>query len=283
MEELKEYVVYKHTSPSNKVYIGITRMPPKKRWQNGKGYRHNEYFNRAIEKYGWNNFKHEILYENLTKHEASDKERELIKQYNSTDINCGYNLDYGGCYCDRLTPELRKKLSEALKGKTSHKLSNEQKQEISKRKHKLWANNEFKKWATEQISKVNNSKVKCIETGKIYNSIKEASKDTGANERYISICCREKQRTSGGYHWEYVEKTKRKMDLSRNGKKVAQYDKDGKLIKIYNTITLAEKETGESRSTIRRSACNLKKYIMKKKYIWKYVDNCALLDLNSLV
>ena len=81
MEEPKEYIVYKHTSPDNKVYIGITRMNLKKRWANGKGYPHNKHFTGAINKYGWNNFKHEILFENLTKHEASDKERELIKDF----------------------------------------------------------------------------------------------------------------------------------------------------------------------------------------------------------
>ena len=30
-----KYCVYKHTSPSGKVYIGITRNDPIKRWQNG--------------------------------------------------------------------------------------------------------------------------------------------------------------------------------------------------------------------------------------------------------
>lgn len=32
------YVVYKRTSPSKKVYIGITSNAPEKRWKNGKGY-----------------------------------------------------------------------------------------------------------------------------------------------------------------------------------------------------------------------------------------------------
>lgn len=29
------YTVYKHTTPSGKVYIGITGQKPERRWQNG--------------------------------------------------------------------------------------------------------------------------------------------------------------------------------------------------------------------------------------------------------
>lgn len=43
------FIVYKHTSPSNKVYIGITKLNLIKRWQ---GYINNTYFFRAILKYG---------------------------------------------------------------------------------------------------------------------------------------------------------------------------------------------------------------------------------------
>lgn len=54
------YTVYMHTCPNDKVYIGITKRKPSVRWNNGKGYQHNEYFSRAIEKYGWESFKHDI-------------------------------------------------------------------------------------------------------------------------------------------------------------------------------------------------------------------------------
>lgn len=39
----KKYCIYKHTSPSNKSYIGITSMNPLDRWKNGNGYSHNSY------------------------------------------------------------------------------------------------------------------------------------------------------------------------------------------------------------------------------------------------
>ena len=75
------YTVYKHTTPSNKVCIGITSKDPKIRWY-GR-YRNNYHFSKAIDKYGWENIKHEILYSGLSKDEAEQKEIELIKQYKS--------------------------------------------------------------------------------------------------------------------------------------------------------------------------------------------------------
>lgn len=84
------FIVYKHTSPSNKVYIGITKLNLIKRW---KGYINNTYFFRAILKYGWNNFQHEILYSELSEKEAKQIEICLIAYYNSTDH---YNKTKGG-------------------------------------------------------------------------------------------------------------------------------------------------------------------------------------------
>ena len=90
------FVVYKHISPSEKVYIGITCQDAEKRWQNGYGYRYNTHFYRAIQKYGWSNFKHEILFEELTEEEAKLMEQMYIALYDTTNQNKGYNLTKGG-------------------------------------------------------------------------------------------------------------------------------------------------------------------------------------------
>lgn len=90
------YLVYQHTSPSGKVYVGITSQSVSKRWQNGKGYTKNNqpYFNAAINKYGWNNFKHEIILENVAESEAKYTERYLIRWYKLHKIS--YNITDGG-------------------------------------------------------------------------------------------------------------------------------------------------------------------------------------------
>lgn len=96
MEATHNFVVYRHIAPNGKMYIGITKQKPKYRWGRGSGYRTNEYFMRAIRKYGWNNFAHEILQEGLSEEEAWAVEKELIAEYHTNDSRFGYNHSNGG-------------------------------------------------------------------------------------------------------------------------------------------------------------------------------------------
>lgn len=94
-ENARIYYVYRHVSPSGKSYIGITKQRPERRFQNGMGYKTQDSFFRAIVKYGWENFTHEILEEGLTEKEACEKEAYYISVYNSFSPN-GYNTREGG-------------------------------------------------------------------------------------------------------------------------------------------------------------------------------------------
>jgi hypothetical protein len=47
-------------------------------------------------------------------------------------------------------------------------------------------------------------KVRCIETNTIYESIKQASEETGCKMSNISKCCKGERKTTGKLHWEYV-------------------------------------------------------------------------------
>lgn len=90
------YNVYKHTNLINhKSYIGITSQKCENRWGiNGKGYELQPKFYHAIQKYGWNNFQHDVLYTNLDKETALKIEADLIKTYDT--IENGYNISpYG--------------------------------------------------------------------------------------------------------------------------------------------------------------------------------------------
>ena len=87
MEQVKtedrRWCVYCHTNMiNNKKYIGQTKEQPReRRWGNGGiGYKTQQYFWRAIQKYGWDNFKHEVLYTELTKEEAEVALEALTKQ-----------------------------------------------------------------------------------------------------------------------------------------------------------------------------------------------------------
>lgn len=91
------YCVYIHTNNTNgKMYVGQTCVKPEKRWNSGKGYKDNTYFWNAIQKYGWDNFEHEIMASNLTKEEADNFERLLIQKLDLLNPNNGYNLQDGG-------------------------------------------------------------------------------------------------------------------------------------------------------------------------------------------
>ena len=48
-------------------------------------------------------------------------------------------------------------------------------------------------------------RVCCIETGIIYESLSEAARQTKIDKSSISKCCRGKQKTAGGFHWEFVD------------------------------------------------------------------------------
>lgn len=93
---MENYKVYCHISPSNKKYYGITsERLVTTRWKAGNGYIKQKKFYNAIKKYGWNNFKHEIIADNLTFEEACKMEQKLIKK-DKTYSNEGYNISIGG-------------------------------------------------------------------------------------------------------------------------------------------------------------------------------------------
>lgn len=194
---MKNYILYEHVNKENgKKYIGITNNPLI-RWRNkGIGYKPykgsiSKFWN-AIEKYGWDNFEHNILLEGLTFEEACSKEKEEISKY---DIRKElYNIAQGGnggiIYLEH---------PKGMKGK---KHSLEYKMELSKRMSK--ENNPFygKKWEefgghpkgmkgkkhTDENKKkisntmkrkgVNKKKVKCVyDNGEelVFNSVTECA------------------------------------------------------------------------------------------------------------
>lgn len=95
------YCVYKHTNKINhKVYVGMTNNV-QRRWRNeGIEYRpapgRQSRFWNAINKYGWSNFKHEVLASGLTQAKAEELEKHYIAFFCSQDKDKGYNIAAGG-------------------------------------------------------------------------------------------------------------------------------------------------------------------------------------------
>lgn len=177
------YCIYKHTSPSGKIYIGLTSQNPLKRWNGGYGYRNNQYFYRAIQKYGWENFKHEILFDGLTQEEAKKRERALIAYHDSTNPQNGYNISLGG---GAHNPETIVKIRMNHKGTRGYHFSEEQKKNISKSK--------------DGCKKA----VICLELGEIYPSATAAARAHNLKQSNITACCKGRLYTTGGFHWGYI-------------------------------------------------------------------------------
>lgn len=202
------YTVYKHTSPSDKVYIGITCQKVKKRWGSGANYKQNKYFYSAIKKYSWSNFKHEILFDNLSKEEACQKEIELISTYKSTNREYGYNISTGGDVGTagmHHSEETKEKMSKIRMGKCY--LSDEAKKRIADaNRGKHHSAETRKKLSQAHIGvQTRNKKVICVETGEVFCSILDAGKSKNISRSAIGNCLRGLSKKSGGYHWEYYQ------------------------------------------------------------------------------
>lgn len=57
----------------------------------------------------------------------------------------------------------------------------------------------------EKASVAKFTKIRCITTGKIYNSVKEAADEFGLAHSNIVACCNGRRSKCGGLEWEYVE------------------------------------------------------------------------------
>lgn len=88
-KEERPYYIYIHTCPNRMVYVGKTKNPIR-RWNNGKGYKHNKMFYEAIQLFGWENIKHEIVAKTYYGWVARDVERMLIGRFKR--LKKTYNL-----------------------------------------------------------------------------------------------------------------------------------------------------------------------------------------------
>lgn len=214
----KKYYIYKHTNKiNNKVYIGQTCQKPEYRWNHGEGYKGSPRFYSAIKSYGWDNFEHEILYENLTYEEANIKEKELIQEFQSNKEEFGYNLDDGGSKHKIISKETRKKQAESALNRPI--VTEETKQKLSLISKGIQRSEEFKQKVTNssyereekkrQLGIKRERKVRCINTQEIFDSCRAAADWCGlAGTSGIALVCQGKKQKTAGVHPETKEKLK---------------------------------------------------------------------------
>ena len=233
-DEERKYILYIHTVPKeisgydcNKHYVGITKNKTYKRWgKNGANYEKCTYFWRAIQKYGWDNILHKVVFKNLTKTEASDLERRVIKILRSNDSRYGYNLSDGGTVGYTFSDETINKIKESW----------------TPEKRKIWA---------EKLSK----KIICINNRQIFNNVGEASDYAGVCIYAIYHCCSGRLITAGRHpetneslSWLFYDdylsidgENKKNNELIRKRKTVAKQVICLNTMKVYDSATEAAK------------------------------------------
>ena len=227
-----------HTNKTNgKKYIGQTCQDLDDRWQNGNGYKRNPYFWNAIQKYGWDNFEHEVLASNLTIEEANAMEEYYIALFDTMNKEYGYNMQSGGKNKLHIA-ETKEKIRNAHLGKT---VSGETKEKLRKansgEKHPLYGTHrteETKKkigdaqtgnknhmygthhsddWKENVRQKLLGSKcykaksvvqlTKDLKFIKQWDCISEAQREIGVTG--IGAVCRGEHKTAGGFKWMFKQ------------------------------------------------------------------------------
>lgn len=209
------YYIYMHRNEiNNKIYIGQTcQSPPNKRWY-PSNYAHSPCFYNAIQKYGWSNFSHIILEDNLTLEEANEREAYWIKFYNTLNRKYGYNIRPGGNNA-AISEETKKKMSlnhRDVKGEKNYFYG----KHFTGEQHSMYGKHHTEK-TKEKLRQANlnrnGKKVHCLTTNEYFLSAKEAGRKYHLSASHISECCRKNGvRHSCGKNpltgekmiWEYV-------------------------------------------------------------------------------
>lgn len=224
------FCIYAHTNKVNgKKYIGQTNNI-KKRWCPSH-YKGCTAFYRSIQKYGWDNFTHQILIDNLTKEDADTLQEAYIKKYRTREPEFGYNIATGGSGVGGMirgnNPKAKKVICLETQEIFDCGIDGAQKYNIDKANiydcckgkqqtaaglHWSWyeEGKDYSKLAYNlKPTKRFKTAVVQIETGKVFESATAAGIALGVNPKNpgsnITSCCRGKMQSAYGYHWKYAD------------------------------------------------------------------------------
>ena len=204
--------IYKIISPSGKIYIGLSK-DIEGRWRgysvNKKTAPHQRKLYYSFKKYGIENHKFEIL-EECKFEELNEKEIYYIKKYNS--VEKGLNISKGGYSFWEVNIGKKHKETTIKKMKEWWSINAQPRSDETIKKIKETKLKNPRTTTEEMIQKFRKSSPTKkavfqydLEKNFIaeYESINEAARYLGVGNDSISACCRGKQKTAGGYIWEY--------------------------------------------------------------------------------
>ena len=266
--KVTSWVIYKHTSPDGKCYIGQTRKLGR-RWsvKSGSGYEHNTKFCEAIQRFGWKNFIHEILEDNiLTQEEALEREEYWIAFYDS--YRNGYNGNPGGKngYIEKrpiyqIEPDTKRiinkfdSLMDAVRatGISAPCISQCCSRIIQTAGKYCWCYvDEFSDdWEMPKSSVRRGRRIVCIETGEVFHSPQELEKIIGVHHSQITRVCgceKYKWRPIKGKHYCYLGEEKDFVPAQNMNYRRVRCVETGE---EYPSYRVASEKTGISYSSIK--------------------------------
>ena len=177
--------------------------------------RRKSYIDRALKKYGIENFKISTIEKCTLIEKMNEREKFWIKYLNCKVPN-GYNITDGGL--GRVVTEEEK--ANKSKSQKGHSVSEKTRRKIS------IANTGKTHVVTDEMRKYMSAMsavkrpVRYIETSEIFESVTAAAKWAGVARGTIRATCRKNTHTGGGYHWKYEDK---KIFLIQNISKMLQF------------------------------------------------------------
>ena len=209
--------------PTDKWYIGQTIEPKMRFYRHIKSlvYKDNNYFHRALRKYGLENFIYCVLEENVLRENLNIKEQEWIEYYDS--FYDGYNLTAGGGQTI-FSEESKRKMSKSRKGRdvwnkgktgiyseeTKRKMSESSKGKHHTEETKRKMSKSRKGRPSPFKGKTSPKRKKVLKYDlngnfiKEYTSMTEAAKENPKCGKNIGAVCQGKRRQAGGFIWKYA-------------------------------------------------------------------------------
>lgn len=273
----KLYSIYVHTNKiNNKKYIGQSCIPLEKRWNKGEGYQRCPYFYRAIKKYGWDNFIHEVLKDGLSKEQADYWETFYIKEFKTLNPDFGYNLTLGGegSVGRVLSDESKRKMSNSQKKRFT---SQEERDKISKAnsgEKGYWFGKNLPDEIKQKISKANKGKHFNDESKqKLSNSLKGRKLSEETKQKMKAGRQGENAHMYGKHH---SEESKKKMSEKHKGKNCGEDNINSCKVRcietneIFDSMASAAKSVGLKSYTNISQCCHGKRE-KAKGYHWEFI------------
>lgn len=270
----RNYKLYVHIAPNGKRYYGITKQKPEQRWLNGRGY-DTQYFARAINKYGWGNIEHIVIYDDLTESEAKELEQYYIQWYDTTNPQYGYNITTGGEGASGYnhTKEAKQKIGAARKGKLHSEEIRQKISQAQKGENSYMYGKHHSEETKKKMSKTRTGKHQTEETKK---KISEANKGKQISEKQRKII------SEANKGKRLSEETKNKISAASKGRNKGKNHSSARSIicvttnRVFYALMDAERYYNISNTNISKCCRGKQKYAGKlsdgTKLVWKYID-----------